>query len=381
MARNGSGIIKIGTGRAVRYKARYRAPNGTTDGASRSKTFTTRADAAAFLAKVRTSLASGLYVDQAAGSETLAAFVEQWLTARSPAWRPNTVRAKRSAMNHITRALGHLRLGAIRSSHVKGFGAGLDLAPSTKRFVLQVLDGVLASAVDDGLIATNPARTRSGRKVVTPAPRDDAVKRADILSLDDIAAVIAATPGHLRAAFEVMAVTGLRAGEAAGLTVESVDFLKRTLHVGQQAQRSKIVAPKTKASVRTIPLADRGLMALAEHLRHHPRPDGGLIFLGAQGGVIDSTKLASTWRKAADRVGVKTSGTHDLRHRVASDLLERGVSVVAVAALLGHASPTITLGTYAHLMPSTEDGLRAAMNAEPASIGAPLGPVEVPKSR
>lgn len=54
---------------------------------------------------------------------------------------------------------------------------------------------------------------------------------------------------------------------------------------------------------------------------------------------------------------------HDLRHTFASTLLSRGVSVKAVADWLGHASPTITLATYAHLMPADGEVARAVLDA------------------
>jgi integrase len=51
------------------------------------------------------------------------------------------------------------------------------------------------------------------------------------------------------------------------------------------------------------------------------------------------------------------------RFAIASTLLSRGVSVKAVADWLGHASPTFTLATYAHLMPADEEGARAVLDA------------------
>lgn len=54
---------------------------------------------------------------------------------------------------------------------------------------------------------------------------------------------------------------------------------------------------------------------------------------------------------------------HALRHTFASTLLSRGVSVKAVADWLGHANATITLTTYAHLMPADEEVARGVLDA------------------
>lgn len=53
---------------------------------------------------------------------------------------------------------------------------------------------------------------------------------------------------------------------------------------------------------------------------------------------------------------------HDLRHTHATLLLSDGVPIAAVAARLGHADPSITLGVYAHALPA--DDARAAEAAE-----------------
>jgi integrase len=64
--------------------------------------------------------------------------------------------------------------------------------------------------------------------------------------------------------------------------------------------------------------------------------------------------------KAAGATGLRY---HDLRHTYASTLLSSGVSVKAVADWLGHASPVVTLTTYAHLMPTDDDVGRAVLEA------------------
>ncbi|WP_440068990.1 tyrosine-type recombinase/integrase [Streptosporangium sp. OZ121] len=65
--------------------------------------------------------------------------------------------------------------------------------------------------------------------------------------------------------------------------------------------------------------------------------------------------------RRAIKAGIPTTrenGFHMLRHHFASVLLERGVSIKAVADFLGHADPGFTLRTYTHLMPSSEDRMR-----------------------
>ncbi|MBW3631252.1 MAG: tyrosine-type recombinase/integrase [Gemmatimonadetes bacterium] len=53
---------------------------------------------------------------------------------------------------------------------------------------------------------------------------------------------------------------------------------------------------------------------------------------------------------------------HALRHYYASALLEAGVSIRAVSEYLGHADPGFTLRIYAHLMPTSDERARQAMD-------------------
>ena len=69
------------------------------------------------------------------------------------------------------------------------------------------------------------------------------------------------------------------------------------------------------------------------------------------------------------QAGVRPLSLHSTRHYAATSLLRSGVPVTAVAAVLGHSSPVITLTTYAHAVPSDTALLRAAMVALEAGTG------------
>jgi len=58
--------------------------------------------------------------------------------------------------------------------------------------------------------------------------------------------------------------------------------------------------------------------------------------------------------RIARKAGISTTRLHDLRHTAATTLLLAGVDVRTAAGVLGHASPTVTLSTYAHLMPEAQ---------------------------
>jgi integrase len=156
------------------------------------------------------------------------------------------------------------------------------------------------------------------------------------------------------------------------LTVDRIDFLRRTLRVGRQLisrnlpegldARACFQAPKTASSNRTIPLPTFVVDALADHLRRFPPGPKALVVLDPGGHPIDAGRFGYHWARACKTAQVEDVHFHDLRHTFASTLLSRGVSVKAVADWLGHSSPAITLSTYAHLMPTDDEVARNVLD-------------------
>ncbi|MBE3014917.1 tyrosine-type recombinase/integrase [Microbispora sp. NEAU-D428] len=92
-----------------------------------------------------------------------------------------------------------------------------------------------------------------------------------------------------------------------------------------------------------------------------------LVFTTRQRTVIVRNEFNRfAWKTALEKAGLPTTrenGFHMLRHHFALVLLEDGVSIKAVTEFLGHADPGFTLRTYTHLMPSSEDRMRAAIES------------------
>lgn len=145
---------------------------------------------------------------------------------------------------------------------------------------------------------------------------------------------------------------GLRLGEAAGVQLGDVDFLRKSLRVSRQVQRVNggaiDVRPPKYGSERVVYLADS--LVNAPH----------------------QNTVGYWWRKTLRDAGLTGIKLHNLRHFYASGLIAAGCDVVTVQRSLGHAKATTTLNTYAHLWPTAEDRTRkAAESIMSASIGGP----------
>jgi integrase len=187
----------------------------------------------------------------------------------------------------------------------------------------------------------------------------------------------AAVDDRYRALVVLLAGSGLRLAEGLGLSVDRVDFLRRTVRVDRQLVTvtggPPMLAPvKTPSSVRTIPVPQTVIDELARHLeRHEPGPDG-LVFTNTHGKPIRRSDLTGLWQRAAKAAGVVGFTPHDLRHYAASVLIDQCASVKAVQRHLGHSSAATTLNVYAHLWPDSEDVTQRALEAGLAAFVSPV---------
>ncbi len=259
-----------------------------------------------------------------------------------------------NALAHARRVLGSRPLGSIRKGDVQALVTGLDLAPGTVATVFAQLSTMLEAAVDDGLLARNPAKG-----VKLPARGDGEVVPP---TREQVAAVYEEAVLWLRPAVVLGGGLGLRAGEAAGLTLDRVLWLERAVRVDRQWLSRHGVAehgpPKSAASNRTIPASDFVLDELGGHVGR--RHDGFVVH--RDGEPVNYNDLGYWWRKAAKAAGVPTLRYHDLRHAFASMLISAGCSVKAVQHALEHSSAATTLNLYSHLWPGDEDRIRQAVD-------------------
>ena len=232
-------------------------------------------------------------------------------------------------------------------------------APATIRQSFSFLHSLFKTAVEDGLVDSNPCVG-----VNLPKKRKVQVRPLTVEQVQTIADRIGE---RYRALVVVGAATGLRGGELRGLTADRIhDGVLRVDRqlVDREDGEPVFAAPKSESSVRSVSLGSVAAAELAAHMeRWPPSWAGGVVFTTRQGGPVTRKVAGEQWRHAIDGLGLPPrTGLHSLRHFHASALIRAGLSPTAVAHRLGHADPSITLAVYGHLWPDDESRATAAID-------------------
>jgi integrase len=343
------GHPKARNGQGKRYRARWVNENGKERGAS----FTSEKAAKAKLK----SVARGEYANDL-GKLTFREFYNQW--APHQVWAPGTVRKVNQAMDSVT--FGDIPLERLRSMHIQAWVkkmADKPLAANTIRSRLDHVGAVVRAAVADRAIPFDVTTN-----VTVPRTRKADVAMV-IPTTAQVGDVLNHAPENFTAFVALCAFGGLRLGEAAGLRVSDIDFMRKEVRVERQAQvingGGVVIRPPKFGSERTVFLPEALVTILSEHVRLHcPGNDPDRwMFPGRNGDPLHQNSAGHLWRRT--RTAAKVSfRLHDLRHFYASGLIADGCDVVTVQHALGHGSASLTLNTYSHLWPKADNRTRNA---------------------
>ena len=172
-------------------------------------------------------------------------------------------------------------------------------------------------------------------------------------------------------------MTGMRRGELLGLRWRDVDMAAGVAHVQQTAQRIDGTGwvfrqPKTRLSRRGVAFSPETVRMLSAHrkaqlaarlLAGSAWQDFDLVFSSALGTPLEPGTIRRTWRRVLVTAGVGHVRWHDLRHAHATLMLASGVHPKVVSERLGHASVSITLDTYSHVLPGLQSAAAAQLDA------------------
>jgi integrase len=173
---------------------------------------------------------------------------------------------------------------------------------------------------------------------------------------------------RLYAAWLLVATTGLRRAELAGLRWVDVDF-----EAGRVSpRRPRVVVDytvvesdaKTPKGRRSLALDPATLAALKAHQARQAEEktiigtgyrDSGLVFTMPDGSPIHPQRISAWFLQHTRAAGLPRIRLHDVRHSYATAALAAGVPPKVISQRLGHATIAITMDTYSHVIPGLDE--------------------------
>lgn len=264
---------------------------------------------------------------------------------------------------HLEPTFGRLRVQSLRAEHVSRWLAeirGRGLSSWTVRCAYTLLGAILEHAQTRNLIIETPLRRISKTERPQARNKTDARRLTD----EECAGLIEHALPSSRSLIALVVFTGLRQGEALGLTWRDVDFDQDVISVRFQLERkakgamARRLPLKTKAGSRDVEALPELIALLKKHkaeafARGHARPED-YVFCTEQGRPLMHRNLSRDFATAGERAGLnpkrgedgQSVSLHDLRHTAICRWIAAGLDVVEVQRQAGHANPAITLRLY-----------------------------------
>jgi integrase len=302
-----------------------------------------------------------VFVDPKAGRMLFRDAAETWLDQHLGA--NSSIATYRSVLRaHIHPAIGGKPIGAIRREDIKALIAGMHrkgLSASRIGCAHLVVSAVFAEAVRDKKLAESPCTGIQLPGVITTA---DFILPAHA----QVEAVTAGLPRNWAATVWLMHGCGLRIGEALAVNLHCRVNHGKTLRVKEQvdpAGQLRALKFRRAGEFGDVPLPEYVSEVIDKHVAGHGTTPDGYLFQGRKHKLVVRRSYQQDFQRAAARAGLPPEFIpHSLRHLYASMALAEGIPITEVSRWLGHRSIEVTHQIYGHLVPSSFDRARTALD-------------------
>ena len=304
-------------------------------------------------------------------------------------------RIEKTIRCHIKPDIGYIKMNDVSTQHLqllineRAFPTDgkKPLARSSVKKIQEALNMIFSYAVLREHIKKNPVEG-----VVLPAEVNMLVKTKDMEEIqeDEIKRIVSVCNTRIKDGSRIkyrlgplyifLLNTGLRIGEALALEKNDIDFEKRVVQVtkslatvkerdeNKKALGNKIVIspPKTKRSIRKVPLNNTAIDALQSMIENNEKLGikSPYIFCSNEGTLVNERNAMRAFDVILKQAEVKHYGLHALRHTFASRLLRKTQGrVEIVSEILGHSNTSITYNRYVHVLENDKFEAVSALNS------------------
>ncbi len=330
------------------------------EGKYKAKSFKRKKDADRFLSEVVGQVHDGSYRD--IKPTTFKEFADLWLETHSMNLRPSTTACYKGILeNHLIPFFTSTPLTAIGPDDIiRLLGKKKEsLSPATRNKLYNILSRLFSDAKKWRYLRQSPIEGVDPPKVFHKEMKYLTPEEADKF----LETVNETDPDYF-CLFQTALQTGLRLGELLALKWSDIDFEAGVIRVCRQNHKGTISEPKSKRSIRPVPVPKALEKTLREHRLACPPCSEGWVFPSQTGTPLnDRNMVRRHFEPALKAASLERIRFHDLRHSYAAHLVAAGVHAKAIQEALGHSSIKTTLDRYGHLMPSAFSQVAEALDA------------------
>lgn len=318
--------------------------------------FSNEKEALKELLKVKAQILNGQVKQVSDSNLTIAEWCDIFVESKKQSWKPNTIESRcRTIRLYIKPLLGSYKiskLDAMTYQRVFINVLSTKLSSGSVTAAHKIFSTIINAAVDNEIIPRN-------RFSKVTIKKDYVDKSDDVLSVDQLKKFLDLMKSRSITQYTIaylLAFTGMRIGEALGLTWNDIDLENGIINIDKSRGHLGIGTPKTLNSYRKIPIDDTVIAVLKRYAVYCKKiklsygitfDNNSFVFITRENpNAMGTSSTRSNFNSAGKQLGFRIH-PHTLRHTYASILVASGIDIVTVANRLGDSSEMV-LKVYAH---------------------------------
>jgi integrase len=298
---------------------------------------------------------------------TFAEFAERWMDTVMKQHKPSSQSSEKSDLNRaLVPHFGPKSLKDITAESVQVFVTSLEGSPKTARNLICTMRLVWNTARTWGYVVHDPFQ---GLRFLEAAKQN-----TYNFTVEESLAIIDAAQEQWKAFFWLLAETGMRPGELAGLKVDGIDWQAGTIRIEQSVWQGTLQTPKTSTAIRTFAISSNLVQRLRNYQRDHwMRNELGLMFASQRGNPLSMDNFRNRVLnpllkqlgidKKLKAMGIKRCGNYAFRHMNATVMDEIGTPLKTRQHRLGHAQIETTMTHYTHKVDADDRQVAEALGS------------------
>lgn len=263
---------------------------------------------------------------------------------------------KRYVIEKVIEYFENKKVRSITRLDVKKYLNTLEVKTDSKRPYLTAIRGILGIALDDEAIKRNVA---SGIELRSEEEEDE----IEPFSHEEVKLILDNTEGMLRNYLGIAFYQGFRPGETLGIMrSEAIDALKENkISIKRSISKGKITTPKTKSSIREVPLFEMAIPFIEDQLKRST----SFYLFDIDGKYVRDINaiMQRRWTKLLEKLGIEYRKAYNTRHTFITAMLNSGeYKMMDIAKMVGHKNIRMIVEHYAGFI--KDDHLRVNVKTD-----------------